>query len=402
VQLNALYVLGTYPQRTTTFIDREIAARRGFGASVEILSMRRWTGPLGDEQKAIGARVRYVLPAGPAAVLAQLFYAVGSPSRYFGLLLYLLTRSHPTMTTRVRTLGHFMLGVHCAFLTRSSRIDHVHAHFVDRAATVALTISRLRDVPYSVTAHANDIYVSPVLLREKMLHAKVVVTCTNENVTSLVNIDRRALASKVRCIHHGIDLERYRSSRSAAVSVPTLLAVGQLREKKGFGHLIDACARLRKRGYSFQCQIVGDGPLREQLEAQIHALDLIWTVQLLGPMPHEQVVGRYAQASIFVLPSVRASDGAQDGIPNVILEAMAAGLPIVSTRQAGIPEALEHEVSGLLVTPGDPVALADALGRLLDEPGTRERLARQARLDVAARFDLRRNADALLRELVAP
>jgi len=170
---------------------------------------------------------------------------------------------------------------------------------------------------------------------------------------------------------------------------------------RGFGHLLEACRILAERGIAFECQIVGDGPLRDVLAARILRLDLGSRVSLLGALPHETVLDRYREATVFALPCVTGPDGDRDGIPNVILEAMAMGLPVVSTRHSGIPEAVEDGASGLLVPPGDEEALAQALVRLIDDPPLRERLGRRGRERVRELFDVDANAMMLLAEVVA-
>ena len=174
------YVIGTYPLLTTTFIDREIARLREFGVAVTVVSLRRPHGRLSPEQIEANGHVRYVLPVAPLAlVLAQLRFGITRPSVYFRTLSYLLTRSHPTVKARLRTILHFGEGVQVADLLRKTpRNNPIHAHFVDRAAIVALVAGRLLERNYSVTAHANDIYVDPVMLPEKIVEARFVATCT--------------------------------------------------------------------------------------------------------------------------------------------------------------------------------------------------------------------------------
>jgi glycosyltransferase involved in cell wall biosynthesis len=180
-----------------------------------------------------------------------------------------------------------------------------------------------------------------------------------------------------------------------------LLAVGQLKEKKGFDYLLEACRTLLDQRIEFDCSIVGEGPMRNALEAKIAELSLQDHVALLGGLPHNVLIERYSEATIFVLPCVTATDGDRDGIPNVILEAMAMGLPIVSTRHSGIPEAVEHGRTGLLVPPRDSRALADALARLIADENLRVRLGRSGRSRVVEAFDVGANVTKLLAEFIA-
>lgn len=394
------YVIGTYPLLTTTFIDREIAMLRELGVEVVVVSLRRPHGRLSPEQTEANGHVRYVLPVAPLAlVLAQLRFGFTRPFVYFRTLSYLLTRPHPTVKARLRTILHFGEGVQVAdVLRRTPRSNPIHAHFIDRAATVALVAGRLLGRPYSVTAHANDIYVDPVMLPEKIVEATFVATCTGYNAAHLARVSPEAAAS-VTCIHHGLDVNRYVPAIEISTDLPAILAVGQLREKKGFTYLVAACAELRERGHEFVCDIVGEGPLRPELEAQIRESQLEDTVSLHGALDHQNVIDHYRTASVFTLPCVTAANGDRDGIPNVILEAMAMELPVVSTRHSGIPEAVDDGISGLLVPQRDVAALADAIERLLGDGGLRRRMGRAGRQIVVSRFDVATNVKLLMSRL---
>ncbi len=207
-----------------------------------------------------------------------------------------------------------------------------------------------------------------------------------------------SLNTKLHCIHHGLDLLEFefRPSRMATRETPVVLAVARLVEKKGLGHLLTALDILRKRGRCVRAEIIGDGPLRGTLESQIRGLGLTDVVEFLGAQPHENVRLAYGRASLFVLPCTVAENGDRDGIPNVLLEAMASGVPVVSTEISGIPELIESERHGLLVPPNDPVRLADAMDRVLASAELPERLARTARSKIEAEFSLDHGTARLL------
>jgi glycosyltransferase involved in cell wall biosynthesis len=394
------YIVGTYPLLTTTFIDREIITLRELGVEVSIISLRRPHGQLSPDQAKMTEHVRYVLPVAPMSfVLAHLRFGVLRPLVYFRTLVYLVTRPHPTGMSRFRTILHFGLGIQVADLLRQT-LEHnpIHAHFVDRAAIVALVAGRLLGRPYSVTAHANDIYVDPVMLPEKITEARFVATCTEYNAVHLAGVVPEA-AARITCIRHGLDVGRYVPLAGNLPARRSILAVGQLKEKKGFKYLIAACDELQKRGHEFSCDIIGEGPLRPELEAQIRELQLEDTVSLHGALDHQDVVDHYRTASLFALPCITALNGDRDGIPNVILEAMAMQLPVVSTRHSGIPESVEDGSSGLLVPQRDAMALADAIEALLVDIGTRRRMGRAGRDIVEGRFDVVTNVKLLMSRL---
>jgi glycosyltransferase involved in cell wall biosynthesis len=400
--LKLVYIIGTYPLLTTTFIDREVRRLWQLGTAVQVVSIRRPAGKLSPEQETLRQGVRYLLPVSPAALLAaHLRFIWRRPGATFKTFFYLLTRPYPTLKARLKTMLHFGLGVYAADEIRPYAPTHLHAHFVDRAATVALVAGRLLNVPYSVTAHANDIYVNPVLLPEKMAGASFVATCTGYNADHLAGVNGAGLSRKIRCIYHGLDSSSYRPRARSHAGPPLLIAVGQLKEKKGFSYLIKACRILGDQGFDFCCQIIGDGPLRDDLTAQIEQLGLQDRVTLCGALPHEAVIAKYEQADIFVLPCVIGADGDRDGIPNVILEAMAMELPVVSTSHSGIPEVVADGVNGLLVPPADEKALAGALVVLLNDGNGRQRLGQKGRQTVLDSFSVERNVDRLLAEFTA-
>jgi glycosyltransferase involved in cell wall biosynthesis len=395
-ELRLVYIIGTYPVLTTTFIDREIRLLREWCASLRIISIRRPRGMLSPEQKAFQRDVVYLLPVSPLRFLSGHLTALAlKPRVYLGTLAYLLTRPGIALRHRIRTLLHFGLGVYAAHLLRGVPLNQLHAHFIDRAATVALVAGRLLGVPYSVTAHANDIYVAPLLLREKLAEARSVITCTRYNEAELARVGGDLLGDKLCCIYHGLDIEGYHPISRQPQGRPVVLSVGQLKPKKGFTTLLQACRILKERGCEMECRIIGDGPLRETLEAQVRDLDLTDMVALCGPLPHQEVVSHYQDATIFVLASVVSADGDRDGIPNVILEALAMELPVVATELSGIPEVIQDGITGWLVAPGDAAGLAEALEALLEDPQKRQQFARAGRRMVTAQFDAVQNVRRL-------
>lgn len=390
------YVIGTYPSLTKTFIDREVLEAKRLGLELKLIAIRRPRGGAFDPAtRPLMQETRYLLPAPvPALLGAHLRFALARPRAYFGTLGYLLTRRHPSLRARVKTLLHFGEGVLAAAWLRNGDIAHVHAHFADRATVVAIIVSRLLAIPYSVTAHAADIYRSPVFLRDKLARAKFATTCTAFNKSHL----EQATGRPVELVYHGLDFERLAEPPQAGERslVPLILGVGQLQPKKGFSYLIRACALLRARGFAFRCEIVGEGPERARLTELITQLALEPVVTLVGALPNARVLERYPQASVFVLPCIVAENGDRDGIPNVILEAMAFGVAVVATDVSGIPEAVRDGETGRLVRSRSAEALAEAIAALLASPDDAARLGRNGALLVRREFDIRRNVGKLI------
>lgn len=390
-----IYIIGTYPLLTTTFIDREIEMLRRWGTDIQVVSMRQPTAdtPFSTHQKTLQEGVLYLLPADwLKLLLSQIYFALLRPSRYLTTLFYLLTRPHKTLKARIKTLFHFGEGVYTAYLVRNRPFREFHAHFVDRAATIALVAGRLLDKPYSLSIHAAaDIFVEPVLLSEKITEARHIVTCTRYNKTHVETLIGRDLTDKMTQINHGLELAKYKPRVIDKDSQPLILSVGQLAERKGFQQLIQACHHLKGQGYAFTCRIIGRGPQYDTLHNLITALSLEDTVILCGAIPHDEVIDWYGRATCFVLPCIRSKDGNLDGIPNVLAEAMAMQLPVISTTVSAIPELITNEVNGLLVPPEDVAALSKAIGRLLDEPAVRTNLGQQARQFITKTFNVECN-----------
>ena len=260
----------------------------------------------------------------------------------------------------------------------------LYIHFAHKPATVGRFASLLIGTPFAISSHAVDLWTSPSAeLRAKFRDARVVLCCYREAhdfVSGLVDG-----ATRVELAPHGVTIPPEPIREEA--SPPVLLAVGRLIEKKGFDSLIRASGILLSRGVDLRLRIVGDGPLWSTLQRLVNELELEEIVRFLGPLTEPELEQQYAQATVFVLPCLIAADGNRDGLPNTLLEAMARGLPVVSTTLASVREAVTDGEHGLLVSPGDTTALADALGRLLDDAALRRRLGSAARARVADQYD---------------
>jgi glycosyltransferase involved in cell wall biosynthesis len=230
-----------------------------------------------------------------------------------------------------------------------------------------------------------------------MRDARFAVTVSDFNVRHLA---RHANGTRIVRIYNGLDLDRFVPNGTVRDRPPLVLAVGRLIEKKGFDDLLRACAVLAREGVDFRCVVVGKGRERGQLEALVNGLGIAERVALGGPLPREELLRLYPRASVFAAPCVVGSDGNRDGLPTVLVEAMALGVPVVATDVTGIPELVEDGVTGLLVRQRDPDGLAAGLRTLLVDAETAARLARRARWRVEERFDLRVNVAELRRLFV--
>jgi glycosyltransferase involved in cell wall biosynthesis len=289
-------------------------------------------------------------------------------------------------------------------------VRHLHAHFAHGTTTVTWLAATINGLPFSFTGHARDIYAGKLnrhgMLRRKLLAATFAVTCTEANVRHLKGI---APEARVHLVYHGLSADF--TALLAQPGAPAhrnghlrVLGVGRLVAKKGFDVLVDACAVLRDRGVPFDARIVGQEDAEaEALRRRIAAHDLDGLVTLPGPTDPEGLLHEYRRAGALCMPCRLLPDD-RDGIPNVLVEAMAAGAPVVATNVSGIPELVLHEVNGLLVEPDAPEQLADALTRLHRDHALADRLTEAARATVRERFDgerLARDLAALFEEAVA-
>jgi len=283
-------------------------------------------------------------------------------------------------------------------MAKADGVKHLHAHFGTDAASAAMLASRLTGIPFSFTAHAKDIFHESVdreLLRQKIREASLVVTVSEFNKRHLAALAGKEAEEKIIRLYNGIDLKRFRPDGSVRREPNLILGVGRLQEKKGFRHLLQACHKLRDSGQAFHCKIVGEGPEREPLARQIVESALQDRVELIGALPQEQLIELLKQAAVFVLPCVISANGDRDALPTVLLESMAAGLPVISSNLVGIPEIIEHGKSGLLVPPGAPAELTAAIKEVLNGPKLQQALASAGRAKVEKLFDLRKNVPLL-------
>lgn len=383
------YVVKRYPRFSETFIVNEILAHEAAGLEIEIVSLH----PCIDShfQDSI------------AWVRAPVHYLPGEGSKVatFWSALKGASQSRPGFWEKLEIANdcearEVFQAITLAQLVRDRGIVHLHAHFASAPATVARLASHFADIPYSFTAHAKDIFhqsVEPSDLCRKIMDASAVVTVSDYNVAHLKQ-QFGATAGKVRRIFNGLDLDRFPYA-SCAERPPLIVAVGRLVEKKGFNYLVEACQILAKEGSPMRCRIIGGGEMEAELRQLVSNYGLADRVTLLGPCPQNEIKKHIQQAAVLAAPCVVGRDGNRDGMPTVLLEAMALGTPCVATDVTGIPEIVQNGLTGLVVPQGDEVALAAALKRLVNEPKLRVDLASRARALVEAEFDIGANAAKL-------
>ncbi len=392
------YIMSQFPQTYETFILREIEGLAAKGIRPTIFSLKRCKDDVVHPaaRKFLSGTVYSPFLFSAALVRANINYIFKRPRRYFGALWRVLKScaSHPWYL--VKALAVFPQSAYYASIVEEEGIGHIHAHWSTIPADSAMIIARLAGITWSVTAHAFDIYTANPSLIRKLRSAKFVVTCTAYNVNYLSHLLPRKERAAVHLNYHGIDLSRYEFKPNEPGGTLRILAVGRLTETKGFRFLIDAVRILRERGRKLTCKIIGEGRLRGDLEEMVRNRGLEGCIELPGVVSHARVMREMRHSDCLVVPSVVARNGDRDGIPNVIPEAMALGLPVIASAVSGIPEFVRDGETGLLVKPGDSEALAGAVDRLVQCNGLRATMVENARALVEDEFDNETNVAALL------
>ncbi len=390
-------ILKGYPRISETFISNEIHLLEKLGFNIHLFSMRQPRESFTHQSVSeIQANVDY-LPETLLRPLPRLLYhnillALQIPGIYATALKVALQRF--LRTRKSATIKHlFQAGYLVHHLLPHQNIKHLHAHFAHSPTSVAMFTSILSGLPFSFTAHAKDIYTSdPRQLSHKLALSRFVITCTAYNRRHLEALCGGKLNSVFR-VYHGIDTGLFASKRKIA-AVPKapyqILTIARLIAKKGLPTVYRALKILHENGIPFEHILIGDGEDRKSVLALIKKLGLNDQSRWLGTLPHDEVLKHYQQAHLFVLGCEVAANGDRDGIPNVLLESMAMGVPVVATDISAIPELVETEKTGILVPPGQPGQLAEAMIRMLTDTELRSRVIPAARQRVLQDFDNKR------------
>jgi glycosyltransferase involved in cell wall biosynthesis len=392
-------VLKGWPRLSETFIAQEIAGLEARGVALEIWSLRRPTDEVHHPvHERVAARTVYLpeyLEDDPRRVFAGWRKARRLPGYALARRKFLADLRRDPTANRLRRWGQAL--VLAAELPAS--IDRLHAHFLHTPASVTRYAATMRGLPWSVSAHAKDIWTSePWEVRDKLGDCAWLVTCTGVGLQQLEGLAPRP--ERLNLVYHGLDFAHLPSPPAArslrdgtdAADPVIILSIGRKVEKKGYDDLLQALARLPAT-LQWRFEHVGAGGLAEALKAQAASLGIAGRCTWHGAQPQKAVFAALVRADLFVLASKRAADGDQDGLPNVLMEAAHQGLPIVSTRAAAIGEFIDDGENGLLVSPGAPDELAAALARLAADPDLRLRLAARATDTVRRRFSFDSGVD---------
>lgn len=393
-------VLKGYPRISETFISNEIGLLEEKGIRVHIFSMRNPRESFTHKSVAsIRAAVTY-LPTDfwrylHRLLLPNILAAWSFPAGY--LAAFRLAWRRFCRNRNFMTFKHFFQAGYLVHNARGKNIAHLHAHFAHSPTSVAMFAAEISGIPFSFTAHAKDIYTTDAeQLAEKIERAAFVVTCTRYNKEHLEKLVQHR--QEVHCVYHGIDLPLFFAHTVTRTPAPpyTYITIARLVEKKGIPDILAALAILAGEGFPFRYILIGDGDDKGSITARIGELGLTGHVTLAGTLTHEQVLETFQQADCFVLGCRIAASGDRDGIPNVLAESMALGVPVVATRVSGIPELVEHEQTGLLADATRPQDLAQAMQRMVTDQDLRRRVIPAARERVSRIFDNRQLIEVLV------
>ena len=396
--LKVAYLVTQFPSLSQTFVTNEMYWIRNYGVEINIFSLfTPKSGIIHDQAKELLPYVNYSPFLSWKVLKAQLHFLRVSPLRYLKALGRVVRYTYHEPMLLLRALLLFPKSVYFVRKMKVSGAEHLHVHFVTLASVCASAAVELLGIPLSIHPHAVGLFKrDQKSVRRQLEEVARVTTISTFHQNYIANLCPAIAPEDVNIIYCGIDIDRFQPLLDRSDNeVVHILSVGRLVEKKGFEYLIDACALLAKGGLDFACQIVGDGPLHEALQARIEGHGLQGLVTLLGPLEQASVLNLYQTSDIFALPCVVAHDGNQDGLPVVLLEAMACELPVITTPTAGIVDAVSDDETGLLVQERDAHDLARALERLVVNGTLRSRLGKQARQKILEDFQIQSNAAKL-------
>jgi glycosyltransferase involved in cell wall biosynthesis len=406
------YLLRSYPRLSQTFVLNEILALEKIGVSLQVFALTNPHEKVVQKQvDQVQAPIHYleesILPRRIGNRLSEhLQVARLHFGGYIRSLFYIAT--HPKIDQGYTASSRwecFLQAVHLVYVLHvqeretGKKLGHLHAHFAHDPSLIAYLVHLITGIPFSFTAHARDLYQVPEeVLTDRIRLAHAVVTCCGANMEYLKQI-APSHQSKFSLVYHGVNLKDFQPPQNAgdlsAAEKPIILSVGRLVEKKGFPDLLQALLMVKERGQRFRCTIYGDGPLSQALQKWLEEHDMTSDVMLMGDSTQQELISIYQKATLFALTPVQTEDGDRDGIPNVLLEAMAVGLPVITTAVAGIPELVEDNQNGLLYQPHDVDGISSGILELLDNTEKRKLLGDRASKKVKEQFDVAQAAKRL-------
>lgn len=400
------YMMSRFPKITETFILFEMLAAENAGACVEVFPLRRESTQKMHPEAAAYIKRAHFLPLLSFEILRDNLAVLWKrPGLWMRTLCTLLRSNLGSRRFLIGVLAVFPKCVTLARRMQESQIDHIHAHFASHPAAAAWIIHQFSGIPYSFVAHGSDLHRDRHMLREKVRDAAFVVAISEYNRRMILDDAGDHNANKVKVIHCGVNPDDFRSDRrrrsnhSDELVSLKVLCIGTMHEVKGQRYLIEAVQKAKAGGIAMILHLVGDGPDQQMLEEQVAAAGLTDCVVFEGKRDRHEIIRLLQTVDILVAPSVPTADGRREGIPVVLIEAMASSVPVIASRLSGIPELVEHNVNGLLTEPRDADGIANAIELLSNDPSLRAQLGEAGRKTVQEKFNLEIGVKLVIRQI---
>ena len=388
------YVVEKFPSPTEYFILNEIIELEKKGFEITILVLRK-------QKKYVDILKLNQLKS--SIIYLPNFYFVFpflsfllSPVSFFRFILSDIHSLNTKFLKQMRDLGISLFFYH---KLKNKKIRHFHAHFAFLAVDIASKLSKIQKKKYSLTVHAQDIYVNIPKIKQVVNDALFTITCTKFNSNYLNKITNSKYKTKIFIVYHGIDISKWSLktfTKELYKSDYHILSVARLVEKKGLIYLLKAIQILIDQGVKVKCTIIGEGPLKKQLDRYIQDNYLHHFIQILDFMHQEDLKEHYAISDIFILPSIVSKDGDRDGLPNVILEAMSMEIPVISTPVSAITEIIQDRITGLLVERSNEHAIVDAVLELKNNPALYNKIVKNSKRKLLDEFIIENSTNKLI------
>lgn len=394
--MKVAYLMSRYPKITETFILNEVIALQAIGVDVSLFPLQKEkTEVIHPKAVSLMPKVTFtpLLSWSIFIALCQMF--VKHPIKLISTFSKVIRFNWGCNNFLLGAIAFFPKAVYLVAVFKQLKIEHVHAHFANHPTMVAFVINQLSGISYSFTAHGSDLHKRQHMLREKFDAAKFAVMISNYNQAFFYNHTKINKSDKLHIVRCGVDTQTFTPKPNNSTVLTNILCVASLREVKGHRYLIDACAILKESNIPFHLTLIGDGPMRSLLESQVASLKLSDHITVLGAQAQEVIIDNLAKADIFALTSFQTTSGNREGIPVVIMEAMACAIPVVASDVSGIPELVIDGQTGLLCETQNPSNIAEKLTILCNDKTQREKMGQNGRDFVLSEFDLHKNAQKL-------
>jgi len=396
------YITTSFGSLSHTFIRREVFGLRELGVEISLFGIRpEKAGELSGAEQKLANETIYLYPLKIFAVIkANAWFIRHKTRNYFTALKSVITNEEQNASQHIKLIYHFFVSPYIALGIEKTGARHIHAHFLNVSATMAMHCSELTGIPFSISVHSAGIaHLKEMIgLKSKLKKAVFIRTISDYNKEYISKIIFPC-AEKIHVVRCGINLFEYtiNKTRIFAQDKLKIVAIGRFVEKKGFEYTVEAAKLLKEEGAPFKLSMIGDGPLRAELQGLANRHDIGEEVIFTGYLSQEKINTELAKSDILIAASVEAKTGEKEGIPVTIIEAMAAGILVIATDHSGIPEVVKDKETGLLVPEKDPMAIAEAIKLAQKDDNLRKNCIANARKLAEDKFDIRKTAGAMKR-----